>query len=523
MDLGGNNHLSFGQPGTRRTYRLSYKRVESSRSSGCLVVTEPATLSQIAEVPVAGPDDVQRATEIAAKAQPTWASTSADTRAKGLLSWRAELVRESDQLTKTLSRENGKPLHEAWLHELAPLCDAITWLANEAPRLLADRTIALRWMKQYRSLLYSKPRGQCAIISPYNFPMLIPFADAAAALVAGCSVIIKPSEHTPLTAIAVARLAHTSGLDPALLQILPGGPDIARTLIGTAVDEVIFTGNLEHGREVARCCADKLLPCTLELGGKASLLVLDDINVDDAASAIVFGALANSGQSCIAVERVLVHASVHRALVDAVVDRVRILRQGNPLLTEVDLGALTSPNQLEHVQYQVNAAISQGAKLVSGGHQLTEPGHFFSPTVLDACTPQMSIAIDETFGPVIPIIPIESVTMGLAIANTGAPGLAAYLFGHDEDRLRAIAKQLRAGHVLLNDVLWSYICPEIPFGGENLSGWGVVHGVEGLRSHTRAIHLGSSRFKIPESFGLGFPYSKGPRQLLKRVLRLITR
>jgi succinate-semialdehyde dehydrogenase/glutarate-semialdehyde dehydrogenase len=460
---------------------------------------------------------------MAGKVQPDWASQSPNARAKALLRWRRELVSESEQLTKTLSRENGKPLHEAWLHELAPLCDFITWLANEAAQLLANRTLALRWLKQQKSVLLSKPRGQCAIISPYNFPMLIPFADAAAALVAGCSVVIKPSEHTPLTAIAIAKLAHASGLEPALLQVLPGGPDVARALIDAPVDEVIFTGNLEHGRDVARRCADKLLPCTLELGGKASLLVLEDASLDDAASAIVFGALANSGQSCIAVERVLAHTRVHRRLVDAVVDRVRMLRQGDPSLAEVDLGALTSPHQLKHVISQVNGAIAQGAKLLCGGRRSPEVGHFFAPTVLDYCTNQMSVVSEESFGPVIPIVPIDSMPEGLAIANSGASGLAAYLFGRDEDMLTAIAGQLHAGHVLLNDVLWSYTCPEIPFGGRNQSGWGVVHGSEGLRSHTREVHLGSSRFKVPESLGLGFPYSKRPRTLLKQALRLFTR
>ena len=174
-----------------------------------------------------------------------------------------------------------------------------------------------------------------------------------------------------------------------------------------------------------------------------------------------------------------------------------MLRQGNPLLAEVDLGALTSQRQLEHVQSQVNDALRQGAKLICGGRRSAGPGHFISPTVLDNCTHQMSVAVDETFGPIIPIIPVESTTIGLAIANSGATGLAAYVFGRDTNKLQTIARQLRASHVLVNDVLWSYVCPEIPFGGQGQSGWGVVHGAEGLRSHTRTVHLGSPRFKIP--------------------------
>lgn len=317
-----------------------------SKGESRLVIAEPATLSVIAEVPVANATDVQNAVEAARKVQPAWALKSTAERSKVLIGWRKALVSARDDISRLISRENGKPLHEAWLHELAPLYGAMTWLAEESPKLLADRSITLRWLKQYKSQLHTRPRGLCAIIAPYNFPLLIPFSDATAALVAGCAVIIKPSEHTPLTALAVAKLAHASGLDPALLQVLPGGPDVARFLLQSDLDEVLFTGNLEHGRKVARCCADRLLPCTLELGGKASLIALQDANLDLTAASVVFGALANSGQSCIAVERVIVHRSFHNRLVDAISDRVRALRQGDPLRSDVDLGALTSPLHL---------------------------------------------------------------------------------------------------------------------------------------------------------------------------------
>jgi acyl-CoA reductase-like NAD-dependent aldehyde dehydrogenase len=500
---------------------LNHDHVEFPHRTARLLISEPASQSVIGEVAVAQGADVQRAIETATASQPSWASKSAAERARFLLSWRKNLVSEGDSIAQIISRENGKPLHEAWSHELVPLCAAMTWIAEESPKLLSERTVRLRWMKQYRSHIYSKPRGLCAIISPYNFPLLIPFADTAAALAAGCAVVIKPSEHTPLTAIAVAKLAHQAGIDPALLQVLPGGPEVAQTLLEAGVDEVVFTGSREHGREVARRCAGQLVPCTLELGGKASLIVLEDVNVDSAASAIVYGALANSGQSCIAVERVIAHRSVQSRLVSAIADRVSALRQGDPLRAEVDLGALTSRRHMDHVQQQVDASVSQGARLVCGGQRGSSTGHFYLPTVLDECTPDMGITCDETFGPAIPVVPVDSVDMALRIANTGAAGLAAYLFGRDEDRLRSIARQLHAGHTLLNDVLWSYVCPEIPFGGQHQSGWGVVHGSEGLRAHTREMHLGTSRFALPQSLGLGFPYSKRARQILKQALRLV--
>jgi acyl-CoA reductase-like NAD-dependent aldehyde dehydrogenase len=428
-----------------------------------------------------------------------------------------------DEIAATLSRENGKPIHEAWLHELLPLYSAMSWLIDESSEILADRAISLRWLKQYRSTLSSRPRGQCLIISPYNFPLLIPFSDAAAALASGCSVVIKPSEHTPLTALLLAKLASEVGIDPALLQVFPGGPDTARALLEAEIDEVVFTGSLGHGREVARSCAERLIPCTLELGGKASLLAFEDADIELAASAAVFGALANSGQSCIAVERVIVHRRIKAAFLESILNRVRTLRQGNPANLEVDLGALTSSRHIDHLQAQVNSAVADGATLMCGGLRLSGPGNFYAPTILDGCTSRMPVVSEETFGPIIPIVTVDSVGEALALANTGASGLAAYLFGRDESRLHALVPQIRAGHILLNDVLWSYVCPEIPFGGRDQSGFGLVHGPEGLKSHTRPVHVGTKRLRLPEMLGMGFPYSEKTRGFLKHTLRLITR
>ena len=495
----------------------------NSSTQARLTLVEPASGNAIAELPLTSPAEVQAAVTRASKAQPHWASMPCSERAKIIHKWRNSLISNGEALARALSRENGKPIHEAWFHELVPLCGALTWVAEEAPQLLAERSVSLRWMKQYKCNITARARGQCAIIAPYNFPVLIPFADAAAALAAGCSVIVKPSELTPLIALTVAKLAHEAGLDSALLQVLPGGPETACALLDADVDEVTFTGSLDHGREVARHCAERLIPCTLELGGKASLVVFEDADVESAATATVFGALANSGQSCIAVERVIVHRRLRRALVESVVQRVKALRQGNPLHAEVDLGALTAPASMNRLKLQVDDAIAQGARLLCGGHPLATPGQYFAPTVLDECTPTMRVVCEESFGPIIPIVSVESTGEAIDVANSGASELAAYLFGRDETRLRALAPNLRAGHVLLNDVLWSYVCPEIPFGGQHQSGFGVVHGREGLLSHTRPVHLGTTRLKLPDMLGIAFPYSEKARSFLQRTLRLVTR
>ena len=485
-------------------------------------MTDPCTGELIAKIAAATADQILAAVHRARKAQTYWAQTPPNERRSRLINWRHALLKAGDQLAMQLSRENGKPLNESWLHEVAPLCDTLSWLADMAPRLLEDTDVPLRWMKHQRSVLWSRPRGVCVVIAPYNFPLLIPFSDAAAALMAGCGVIIKPSERTPLVAQAVASLAEQSGLEPDLLQVLPGGPDVAQQLIASNVNEVVFTGNTEHGREVAMLCADRLLPCTLELGGGAPAVVFDDANVDQAATAITFGALANSGQSCIGVERVIVAKSLYPKLLEAIADRVLGLRQGNPLQAEVDLGALTSPQQLTKVSRQVAAALADGARLICGGKRACDTGNFYLPTLLGDCDPRMDVVVHETFGPVIPLVAVDDPMEMLETATVSRSALAAYLFGRDSHALMMAARNVNANHVLMNDVLWSYLCPELPFGGHGMSGWGIVHGPEGLLSHTHRAHIGRARLQLPTNLGFTFPYGKTPRTLLKQALRFFT-
>jgi succinate-semialdehyde dehydrogenase/glutarate-semialdehyde dehydrogenase len=494
----------------------------SSEFGSLLNVIDPSTGATIANIAAATPAQIDAAVTRAHRAQVAWAAETIQNRRSALLAWRRALLQTGDQLALQLSRENGKPLHEAWLHEVAPLCDTLSWLADEGPHWLDDAEVSLRWMKHQRSLLWSKPRGVCAVIAPYNFPLLIPFADAAAALMAGCAVIVKPSERTPLIAQSVAQVAEQSGLEPGLLQVLPGGGEVAQALISSPIDEVVFTGSTEHGRAVAMKCAERLIPCTLELGGGAPAVVFADAQIEQAAEAIAFGALANSGQSCIAIERVYTLRSSHASLVEAIDVCVRRLRQGNPIDSEVDLGAMTSAQHLQRVSQQVDAAVERGATLVCGGTRGEGPGHFFRPTVLGNCIPEMAVVSEETFGPVIPIIPVEDVATMLELANRGNPSLAAYLFGRDRHVLNKAARGSKANHVLINDVLWSYLCPELPFGGHGPGGWGVVHGPQGLLSHTHRAHIGQTRMRLPGNLGFGFPYGRAPRTLLKHAMRFFT-
>lgn len=488
-----------------------------------LTIFSPASGELLETVATPDPAQISRAIRNCRSAQASWATQPATRRCEQLLKWRDALLHAGEHLALQLSRENGKPLHESWLHEVLPLCDMLAWLAGAAPAALSESEISLRLMKHQQSRVLAKPKGVCAVITPYNFPLLIPGSDAAAALAAGCGVIIKPSEKGTLTALLAVQLAHEAGLDPDLIQVLPGGAAVALQIIHAGVDEVVFTGSTAHGRSVAIACAEQLTPCTLELGGGASAVVFDSADVDRAADRIVFGALANLGQSCISIERVFVQARLQTKLVDALVDRVKRLRQGDPCHEDVDLGAMTSERQLEVVREHLANAVQQGAKAALMGTRLGRAGHFMGPSILANCNLQMDAFRRETFGPVIAIGPFDTPANALQIVQSIGPMLAAYMFGSRLQELAEWARQINAGHCLINDVLWSYVCPELPFGGSGTCGWGQVHGVEGLLSHTRRAHIGQRRFWLPQAMELGFPYRSVSLSLARRAMSVLTR
>lgn len=488
-----------------------------------LTIFSPASGELLATVATPDLARISQAIQKCRFAQATWARLPVTRRCEHLLKWRDALLDAGQQLALQLSRENGKPLHESWLHEVLPLCDMLSWLAGAAPTSLSESEVSLRLMKHQQSRVLSKPRGVCAVITPYNFPLLIPGSDAAAALAAGCGVIIKPSEKGTLTALLAVQLAHQAGLDPDLIQVLPGGAAVALQIIHAGVDEVVFTGSTAHGRSVAIACAEQITPCTLELGGGASAVVFDSADVDRAADRIVFGALANLGQSCIGIERVFVQARLHAKLVDALVDRVKRLRQGDPVQEEVDLGAMTSERQLDVVHEHLTNAVQQGATAPMMGTRLNRAGHFIGPSILANCDLQMDAFRCETFGPVIAVGAFDTQASALQMVQSIGPMLAAYVFGNHPQELVDWAREVNAGHCLINDVLWSYVCPELPFGGSGSCGWGQVHGTEGLLSHTRRAHIGQRRFWLPQAMELGFPYRSVSLSLARRAMSVLTR
>ncbi len=462
-------------------------------------VREPASGNLLGTVELATPDSVDSAVTRARGAQRDWANLPSLSRAHHLLRWRSLVVEQGTELATQLSRENGKPYHEALMHEVVALAEAIDFIAEQAPLLQREQPSTPRWFKHRAHRVLRRPRGVTAILSPFNFPLLIPGADCAAALAMGCAVVLKPSPSCPLSAERLIHLAHRAGIPEEVLQIVNGGADVGRALIENSVQEVMFTGSVENGRQVARECGARLIACTLELGGNCPMLVLDDADIERTARAAAFGAFTNSGQSCLAVGRMLLPRRLMGPMLECLSGIVERLRQGDPVTREVDLGALSTRIQVGRCDYHVEQAKQSGARAFSSLNVAPSPGNFFPPTLLADCGADCAAVVEETFGPVLPMVAYDDLDEAVKLLNRDLFGLTAYVFGSDLERARRVAESLDFGHVVVDQVLLTYVCPELPLAGLRNSGLGVVHGTDGLLAHTTASVLGVPRMRLPTS------------------------
>lgn len=488
-----------------------------------IVSYAPATGEVLGEVPVQGADEVRAAVERARHAQLTWSELPIEARCERVLALRDAIVDHADDLVTLLSQECGKPRFEALVHEVMVVADLATYYGKRAPKILAPRELELHLLRHRRSYVHYAPRGVIAVISPWNFPFVIPIGDAITAMIAGNAVVLKPSEVTPLIALKFKEVFDKSGMPKDLFQVVTGDGSTGAALIDANPDKVVFTGAVSTGRKIAAACGERLIPVTLELGGKAAAIVCEDADVERAARAIVFAGFANSGQVCIAVERVYAHQAVHDALVARIVKLTKELRQGDPASEEVDVGAMIFPRQVEIVEELLADALAKGARLETGGKRRPGKGQFFAPTVLTNCTQDMRVMCDEIFGPIVPIMKVASEEEAIALTNDSTLGLMGYVFSKDRVRSRRIAERVRAGTVMVNDVLNAYATPEAPFGGVKNSGYGRVHGDEGLRDMCEIRHVNYNRVPTLKREPVWFPYKKRAYGTMTRLMRVFMR
>jgi acyl-CoA reductase-like NAD-dependent aldehyde dehydrogenase len=483
-------------------------------------VHNPATGETIGTVPVHDAAAVQEAVRRARAAQAAWGELDVSERCRRLKTYHTALSARMDEICGLLSAEGGKSQPDA-LIEAASLLVAARYFLSLGPSILKRRRVGPWLMKQLVSYVLYAPRGVVGIISPWNYPYVIPLYESFAAWVAGNAVVLKPSEWTPLVAGKAKEVWDASGMPPDLFQVVHGYGATGSALIEAGVNKIHFTGSVRVGRLVARECGERLLPCTLELGGKAPAIVTEDAPLEDTAAALTWGAFFNCGQTCIGVERVYVVGGAAAPLAEKLAENARALRVGDPAESGTDVGAMVFPGQLEIVRGQVEEAERLGARVLSGGRRPEGPGLFFPPTVLADCTPEMDIMREETFGPALPVMRVESVDEAVRLANESHLGLNAYVFAGSTEEGRKIAERLHAGSVLVGDVVYNYAMPELPFGGIKASGIGRSHGEEGLRAMCEARLISYNRMALlPVTKLLRYPYSQRKLWWLRKALGL---
>jgi len=491
---------SSDEPGRRR-YRL----------------LNPASLESVGEFDALGEAEVHAAVERARKAWPQWAALEFDERGRYLQRAVAHLIAHQDEFVDVIVRETGKPTVEAFASEILAACDALTFYAKRARRILTDRTLPVHLVKNKKLRISYRPLGVVGIITPWNFPFLLSLNPTAQALMAGNAVILKPSEVTAFSGRLLADLFEAVGLPDGVFQVLLGDGETGRALCESGVDKISFTGSVATGRRVGEICGRNLVPCTLELGGKDPMIVCADADLERAANGAVFGAFANAGQVCISTERVYVHEDVADEFTRKVVAKTGELRQG--VGGEIDVGCMITPTQLEIVQQHVDDAVAHGARLLAGGRRNPAyEGLFFEPTVLADVTHDMKVMREETFGPVLPIMRVRDEATAVGLANDSAYGLNASVWTRDKRKGVEMAKQIEAGAVVVNDCMVTYGVTEAPFGGRKDSGLGQVNGEIGLRSYCHAQAILVDRFG-GKSEGNWYPHTGRKLNRMKRVVR----
>ena len=470
-------------------------------------VTSPATGQVLGEVPVYGPRDVRTAVDRARVAQRTWGALSIKTRAEGLFEFSEALIRHAEDLVDLLVLETGKARLEALTNEVLVLADLLTWQCKNAPEILKDREVSLHLLKHRKSLVSYVPRGVVGVISPWNYPLMLPLSDVGQSTLAGNATVLKPSEHAPLIVLKAKELWDRCGLPSDLWQVVTGGAETGSALIESGIQKLAFTGGAQAGRLVAERCGRHLIECVLELGGKAPMIVCEDADLKRTARAITWGGFANMGQACVSVERVLAHTAIYDELVPRTVEQISSLRQGDSGAADIDVGPLVLEQSLDRMDELVADALAKGAKLVAGGERLPGKGNFFAPTLLIDCTPDMRVMQEEIFGPIVPMMRVVDDAQAVSIANSLPYGLSAYVFSRNTRRAQTIARQIEAGSVVINDVHSDIASPEVPFGGIKLSGYGRVHGPEGLRGMCFIKHVSVNRTPLPARSPFWFPYA----------------
>jgi acyl-CoA reductase-like NAD-dependent aldehyde dehydrogenase len=485
---------------------LTAERTTAAQSFDSL---EPATGAVYATFPIMGVDEVTATVARAREATGWWQGLGQAGRKDKLDAWKALLAKRIPELAEIMHKENGKPLPDARI-ELVLTVDHLAWAAKNARRVLGPRRVSsgILMANQAASLEY-QPLGVVGVVGPWNYPIFTPMGSIAYALAAGNTVVFKPSEFTP--AVGKWLVDSFSEIVPGhdVLQLLTGLGDTGAALCRADVDKIAFTGSARTGKKVMAACAENLIPVLMECGGKDSMIVDDDADLDAAADAALWGGMSNAGQSCTGIERVYATEKAYDGFLAALTDKVKTVEAGT------SYGNITMPSQVEIIRAHIADAVASGGRVVTGGG-ITDT--LVQPTILTG-VPERSIAVtEETFGPTLTVTKVKDADEAITLTNATTYGLSGSVFS--KRRGVEIARQVRSGMTSVNSVMAFAGIPGLPFGGSGGSGFGRIHGDDGLREFTRAKAITRQRFALPIPL-MSFQRTTNTDKLLLRMIRLL--
>ena len=450
-------------------------------------VNDPATGLKLADVPNLGTPETLDAIAAADRAWPAWRAKTAKERHAVLMKWFSLIVANADDLARILTAEQGKPLAEA-RGEVVYGASFIEWFAEEARRVYGETIPTTDNGKRY--IVLKQPVGVCAAITPWNFPIAMITRKVAPALAAGCPVVIKPAEQTPLSALALAELAQRAGMPAGVLNVVTAD-GASSVLVGKALCEsaavrhLSFTGSTEVGRILMRQCAPTIKKLSLELGGNAPFIVFDDADIDSAVEGALVSKYRNAGQTCVCANRFYVQEGVYDTFIARLAEKARSIKVGNGFEPGINQGPMIDGNAIAKVEAHISDALAKGARVVVGGARIDD--RFFTPTVLADVSSEMLCTQEETFGPLAPVMKFKTEAEAVALANATEFGLASYFYSRDVGRIFRVGEALEYGMVGINTGLIS--TAEVPFGGVKQSGLGREGSHQGIEDYVEVKYL----------------------------------
>lgn len=450
----------------------------------------PATGEIIGTVCLGGEKEVNAAVKVARQAYESWKNTNIWSRAELLKKIADEIIRRTDELKELITTEMGRPLPESDI-EVIETSDMINYFANEGKTYLEGESIPINpdiFPNKFSYTIY-EPIGVIGIIKPWNYPLELPFWSLAPALLAGNTIVFKPSELTPFVGIEIGKICQDAGIPDGVVNIITGDKNTGKHLVNSDVDMISFTGSVEAGKDIMKNSADKLHKISLELGGSDPFIVFSDADFDEAINGALWGRFTNCGQVCVAAKRIFVEETIFEKFVTNYVERVKQLNVGNGLEKTTDVGPLVSEKQRERIKMQIEEAVQKGARIECGGkfHQGLQQGYFFEPTVITNINENMKVMCEEVFGPVAVIKPFKDEGEAIKLANNSYFGLGASVWTTNLDTAFRVTKQLESGMVWINEINVAYA--QCPWGGIKNSGTGRELSKYGIREYANIKHV----------------------------------